>query len=204
MSAFDGPTEAAPCRRSPSNGDRANIEIRLVIAGIGGQGVVFATKLLSQAGLARGAGVIASENHGMSQRGGSVMSHLKIGGSDAPLISRGTADALVGLDRSEAIRNLTFVRQGGAVFVNSANGLDDTLRPRLDQLGIGVNAIDAARCAAELGSPAVVNLVVLGFAAAHPEFGITVSELEDAVRALGPAAAVERNLQALAAGARAR
>jgi indolepyruvate ferredoxin oxidoreductase beta subunit len=76
------------------------MQIRLVIAGIGGQGVVYATKVLSQVGLKRGDPVLASENHGMSQRGGSVMSHLKIGGSDAPLIRRGAADALVGLDRS--------------------------------------------------------------------------------------------------------
>jgi indolepyruvate ferredoxin oxidoreductase beta subunit len=204
MTAFDSQSDPAACPRTRSGTDHANMAIKLVIAGIGGQGVVFATKLLSHAGLKRGEGVIASENHGMSQRGGSVMSHVKIGGSDAPLISRGAADALVGLDRSEAMRNLTFVRPGGCVFVNSVNGLDDSLRARLDELGIRVNAIDAERCAVELGSPAVVNLVVLGFAAAHPEFGITVGELEDAVRTLGPPAAVERNLQALAAGARGR
>jgi indolepyruvate ferredoxin oxidoreductase beta subunit len=180
------------------------MEIKLVIAGIGGQGVVYATKVLSQVGLARGDGVMASENHGMSQRGGSVMSHLKIGGSDAPLIRRGAADVLVGLDRAETIRNLTFVRAGGIVFVNSANGLDESLRERLDELGIRVNAIDAERLALELGSPAIVNLIVLGFAAAHTAFGIRVDELEDAVRAVGPAAAVEHNLQALAAGARMR
>ena len=178
------------------------MQIKLVIAGIGGQGVVFATKVLAQAGMLRGDPVIASENHGMSQRGGSVMSHLKIGGSDAPLIPRGAADALVGLDRNEAIRNLTFLRAGGAVFVNSANGLDASLSPRLDALDIRVHAIDAQSCAVEIGVPAAANLVLLGFAAAHPDFGITVRELEDAVRALGPVAAVARNLQALAAGAR--
>jgi Pyruvate/2-oxoacid:ferredoxin oxidoreductase gamma subunit len=59
------------------------LNLKLVIAGIGGQGVVYATKILSQAGLLRGEKVMASENHGMSQRGGSVMSHLKIGGSEA-------------------------------------------------------------------------------------------------------------------------
>jgi indolepyruvate ferredoxin oxidoreductase beta subunit len=178
------------------------MQIKLVIAGIGGQGVVYATKVLSQAGLACGEGVMASENHGMSQRGGSVMSHLKIGGSDAPLIPRGAADALVGLDRSETIRNLTSVRAGGAVFVNSANGLDESLRERLNELGIRVNAIDADRLALELGSPAVVNLIVLGFAAAHREFGLTVAQLEDAVRTLGPPTAVDLNLRALAVGAR--
>ncbi len=185
-----------------SDGRPRRREIKLVIAGIGGQGVVYATKVLSQAGLAHGDGVMASENHGMSQRGGSVTSHLRIGGSDAPLIGRGAADSLVGLDRSEAIRNLTFVRRGGTVFVNSPNGLDASLSARLDELEIRVHAVDADRCAMELGSTAVVNVIVLGFAAAHGEFGVTVEELGAAVRALGPPTAVDRNLQALAAGAR--
>jgi indolepyruvate ferredoxin oxidoreductase, beta subunit len=191
----DGPATAPPEGRSRPG------RIQLVVAGIGGQGVVYATKLLSQAGLARGDAVMASENHGMSQRGGSVTSHLKIGGSDAPLIRRGAADALVGLERSEATRNLTFVRRGGAVFVNSPNGLDASLRARLDELEIAVHAVDADRGAAELGAPAVANVVVLGFAACHPELGLTLEELESAVRALGPAPAVDRNLRALAAGA---
>lgn len=186
-----------------TRGDRrAGIGLNLVIAGIGGQGVVFATKVLAQAGLMRGEAVMASENHGMSQRGGSVMSHLRIGGSDAPLIRRGAADALVGLDRDEAIRNLTFVRAGGCVFVNAARGLDASLGARLHELRIHVDAIDADRCALALGAPAVANLVVLGFSAAHAEFGVSLRELEAAVRALGPAAAVEPNLMALAAGAR--
>ena len=180
------------------------MEIRLVIAGIGGQGVVFATKVLAQAALMRGECVIASENHGMSQRGGSVMSHLRIGGSDAPLIPRGAADLLVGLERNEAIRNLTFVRAGGTVFVNSANGLDGSLSERLDELDIRVHAVDADRCALDLGAPAAANLVLLGFAAAHHEFGIAVPELVDAVQALGPATAVGRNLRALTRGARNR
>jgi indolepyruvate ferredoxin oxidoreductase beta subunit len=178
--------------------------LRIVIAGIGGQGVVFATKILSQVGMLRDATVLASENHGMSQRGGSVSSHVRIGAGDAPLIRRGGADALIGLDRAEAMRNLTFVRPGGAVFVSAAEGLDASLAPRLAELGVRVYAVDAKRIATEIGAPAAANLVVLGFAAAHADFGITISELEEAVRALGPAAAVERNLNALAAGAGAR
>ena len=94
------------------------MERKLIIAGIGGQGVIYATKVLSQAALMRGERVMASENHGMSQRGGSVMSYVKMGGSDAPLIRRGTADALIAFDRVEAIRNLPFLRAGGSVFVN--------------------------------------------------------------------------------------
>ena len=177
------------------------MERKLILAGIGGQGVIYATKVLSHAALARGERVMASENHGMSQRGGSVLAHVKIGGSDAPLIRRGTADALVAFDRVEALRNLPFVRAGGSVCVNSTNGLDPAVMARLTDLNVGVFALDADACAKELGAPAVTNLVVLGLAAVRECLGLSVDDLKDAVRALGPARAVELNLKALEMGA---
>ena len=177
------------------------MERKLIIAGIGGQGVIYATKVLSQAALMRGERVMASENHGMSQRGGSVMSHLKIGGSDAPLIRRGTADVLVAFDRVEAVRNLPFLRAGGSVFVNSWDGLEAAVMARLNELGVAVYAVGADAYAKELGSSAVANLVLLGFAAAHEALGLTVGDLGEAVPALGPAKAVALNLKALNTGA---
>ena len=175
--------------------------LKLVIVGIGGQGVVYATKVLSHAALARGERVMASENHGMSQRGGSVMAHLKVGEDEAPLIRRGTADALIGLDRVEALRNVTYIRPGGSAFVNSANGLGGAVMDRLNELGVGLFTIDAGAGAKELGAPGVTNLVLLGFAAAHARLGLSVEDLEAAVRALGPAKAIELNLKALEMGA---
>ncbi len=177
------------------------MERKFVIAGIGGQGVVYATKVLSQAALLRGETVMASENHGMSQRGGSVMSHVKVGGSNAPLIRRGTADAVIGFDRTEVTRNLGYVRAGGGVFVNSPNGLDPAVMKRLNELGVRVGALNAEAIAKDLGAAAAINLIVLGFAAAHPDFGLSPDDLQNAVRALGPAKAVETNLKALEAGA---
>ena len=178
------------------------MERKLIIAGIGGQGVIFATKVLAQAALMRGERVMASENHGMSQRGGSVMSYVKIGGSDAPLIRRGTADALLAFDRVEAVRNLSYLRAGGAVFVNCADWLEPPVMARLTELRIGVHVIGADACAKELGSSAVANLVVLGYAVAHDGLALTLGDLKEAVQALGPARAVALNLKALETGAR--
>ena len=177
------------------------MERKLIIAGIGGQGVIYATKVLAQAAMMRGERVMASENHGMSQRGGSVMSYVKIGGSDAPLIRRGTADALIAFDRVEAIRNLSFLRAGGSVFVNGADGLEPAVMARLNELRIGVHVIGADARAKELGSSAVANLVVVGYAAAHDGLGLTLGDLKEAVQALGPARAVALNLNALETGA---
>ena len=78
-------------------------DVKLILAGIGGQGVVFATRLLAQTAAAMGMPVLASETHGMSQRGGSVLAHLKLGGTESPLIRRGTADILLAFDRDEAL-----------------------------------------------------------------------------------------------------
>ena len=80
-----------------TNAANAEIELRLIIAGLGGQGVVFLTRLLSETAASLDYPVMVSETHGMSQRGGSVISHLKVGGNQAALIGRGTADALLAL-----------------------------------------------------------------------------------------------------------
>jgi indolepyruvate ferredoxin oxidoreductase beta subunit len=178
-----------------------NLERKFMLAGIGGQGVIFATKVLAHAALAQGVKVMVSENHGMSQRGGSVLSHIKFGGSEAPLVRRATADGLIAFDRNEALRNLTFVRTGGSVYVNSLDGLDPAVMPRLNELKISVWAFNATACALELGVPGVLNLIVLGFAAAHTDLGLSVSDLQAAVRALGPARSIEVNLKALDVGA---
>jgi|SRR5579859_632455 len=184
------------------NGERLTLERKLVVTGIGGQGIIFVTKVLAQAAMARGERVMASENHGMSQRGGSVMSYVKIGGSEAPLIRRGTADTLVALDRVEAIRALPYLRLSGQVCVNSPDGLGSEFMPRLNEMGVQVHAFDADACAKELGASPVANLVLLGFAAARGALGLTIDELQTAVQTLGPAKAVGLNLKALEMGAR--
>ena len=175
--------------------------LKIVIAGIGGQGVIYATKILAQAALARGERVIVSENHGMSQRGGSVLAHVKIGGSESPLIRRGTADALIAFDRTEALRNLPFARPGSHVIVNSAQPYEPVLLERLQELNIDIRMIDAEACVRELGTAAVTNLVVLGFSAAQTDWPLTLDDLENAVRAIGPTRSIEMNLKALGTGA---
>jgi indolepyruvate ferredoxin oxidoreductase beta subunit len=177
-------------------------ELRLILAGLGGQGVIFTTRLLAQAAVAFGEPVMVSEIHGMSQRGGSVVSHLKIGGNESPLIRRGTADLLLALESDEALRNLPFLRPGGVAIVNTEQGPPPEVAEHLAGLDIQVLSVPATRIAVELGSAAVSNVVLVGFAAAHPSLTLPID-------ALGKALAVvarrrrELNLQALEAGCRA-
>ena len=89
-----------------------------VIVGVGGQGIVFASKVLGHIALTRGEQVMGSEVHGMSQRGGSVISHFKIGAYKSPLVRKGCADVLLAFDQMEALRSYDFLADGAHAIVN--------------------------------------------------------------------------------------
>lgn len=174
-------------------------ELKLILAGLGGQGVVFLTRLLAQTAVALGHAVMVSETHGMSQRGGSVISHLKIGGDEAPLIQRGTADVLLALEADEAVRNLPFLRQGGLAFVDAENGLRPEVAGRLEQFGLQVLSLPASQMAVSLGAPAVANVILAGFAAAHPTLSLPFETLHQTLATIAPRGR-ELNLRALETG----
>ena len=81
----------------------AKMRTQMILAGVGGQGILFATKIFSELGLKIGLSVTGSETHGMSQRGGSVISHLKLGSFHSPLIRTGSADLLYSFDKLCAV-----------------------------------------------------------------------------------------------------
>ncbi len=174
-------------------------ELKVILAGLGGQGVVFFTRLLSQTAMELGHSVMVSETHGMSQRGGSVISHLKIGGSEAPLVRRGTADILLAMEPDEAVRNLPFLRPGGTIFVNSENGLRPEVAEHLERLEIQVHSLPASQMAMELGVAAIANVILTGFAVAYPALPLPIETLRETVKAIAPRGR-ELNLQALEIG----
>ncbi|MFQ5398725.1 MAG: 2-oxoacid:acceptor oxidoreductase family protein [Anaerolineae bacterium] len=170
------------------------MELKLIITGLGGQGVVFLTRLLSQTAVSLGYPVMVSETHGMSQRGGSVISHLSVGSGEAPLIRRGTADMLIALEPSEAVRNLSFLRRGGTAFVNTSNGLPAELDEHLARLNIQLRCLPASQMAVEFGSAAVANSIMAGFS--HP---FPIEAIRQTVAEIAPRGR-ELNLRALDAG----
>ena len=92
----------------------------IILCGVGGQGTVLASKLISAAAMARGLSVCSAETIGMAQRGGSVCSYIKIGSnSDCPMIGRGSADMIIAFEPGEAVRMLPYLKKGGQVIVNS-------------------------------------------------------------------------------------
>lgn len=178
------------------------MQLKLVIVGIGGQGVLFATRILSETAMALGHEIIGAETHGMSQRGGSVISHLKIGSRGGPLVRRGTADTLLALDPDEGYKALSFLRNGAVGFVNT--GRPDFPRPEIAEhlagRDIELHALDADSIAMELGSPALANVALIGFALAHPDFPFLLSDIEETVTRVSKERFRASNLEALARG----
>jgi indolepyruvate ferredoxin oxidoreductase, beta subunit len=97
----------------------ASVKIEIVCAGIGGRGVLLASSILIDTAIRAGLHAVASDEYGMSQRGGSVVSLVKIGDFESPLIGRENADALLAFEESEFYRNLAFLKKDGFAIINS-------------------------------------------------------------------------------------
>lgn len=158
-----------------------NQPVELVIAGVGGQGVLFVTGLLAEAAMKAGFDVLASETHGMAQRGGTVLSHLRVGDVKSPLVREGSADAILVLRQDVLPAASAFLRPEGMAVVNAG-------QPVPSEEGRLMACIDAEPIAAAIGDFKTVNLIVLGFflqqIERHPErFPMPVWRVAD-VRAI--------------------
>lgn len=145
----------------------------IILSGVGGQGTILASKLLTLGLMDSGYDVKMSEIHGMSQRGGSVTSHIRYGERvNSPVIERGDADLLISFEKMEALRYLDYLKPEGKVLVNdfeikpisvlSANAQysEDIIKELSDKSD--TIAIDAAGHAVKLGNSRVMNIILLG------------------------------------------
>ena len=132
---------------------------QIVISGVGGQGVLFITRLLAEAAIAKGLPVFTSETHGMAQRGGTVISHLKVGDFSSPLINPGQADGLIALKAESLIQHGGYIKKGGWAVVNSRAAVTGASDPLFKPF-----FFDADRVAQEMNTPKTLNLLMLGFA----------------------------------------
>ena len=139
---------------------------QVIISGVGGQGVLFVTRLLAEAAINKGLPVFTSETHGMAQRGGTVLSHFKVGDFSSPLIRPRQADILVLLKSENLKQHGNFLKTDGWAVSNGTEAIDaDFSAP--------VKTIDADTLAQDLENPKAVNLIVLGFALATAEKAAT-------------------------------
>ena len=191
---------AEPKKKAPLNA--LCPETQVVISGVGGQGVLFTTRVLARMALDRKLGVLLSETHGMSQRGGSVVSHLKAGAFHSPLVRKGQADVLYVLQAEELYATAIFLRPGGKCFLNTAGGFRPNagLKRYLGTNRISCCFIDADGKAQELGSLVLANLVLIGCSTADEGIPFTLPDLLKAIKTESKPAFREMNLAAAGAG----
>lgn len=180
----------------------------IIICGVGGQGTVLAAKVLSQAAISNGERVLSAETIGMAQRGGSVVSHVRIGEDVySPLVPQGQADVLIAFEAAEAVRNIAFLKKGGSVIVNkkvvqpvtaslSGKTFDENeMISYLEKVAGNVIAVDTDQACKDLGSSKVVNMVLLG--AASKSGLISKDELKAALKLLVKPEFYDLNVRAI-------
>ena len=151
----------------------------LMIVGVGGQGTLLASKLLGRLLVSEDYDVKVSEVHGMSQRGGSVVTYVRFGEKVySPIVERGEADYIISFEKAEAARWLPFLKKGGKMIVNTqqidpmpviigAAEYPENVIEEMIALGVDIDAIDALTPALEAGSAKAVNIVLMGRLARH-------------------------------------
>ena len=182
----------------------------IILCGVGGQGTILASRLIATAAMDKDIPIKTAETIGMAQRGGSVFSHLRLGeGTNSPLIGKGEVDLIIGFEPGETVRQLPFLKKGGAVVVSSRpvmpvsamigrshydpDAMIEYLKEHVERLTI----VDADKAAGELGSAKVLNVVLLGAALKSGELGLSEEDLENAVREKVPEKFLELNKKAL-------
>lgn len=181
----------------------------IILAGVGGQGVLSVASLVAAGALKGGYHVKQSEVHGMAQRGGSVLAHLRMANRPvhSDLVPLGGADLILGMEPVEALRYLPYLAHGGAVVVSTEAVRNMPVYPDIEDLFRKIRGlpkaflVDTADLARQAGSPRSANVVLVGAASAL--LPIFPGRLEDTIRetfAPKGAAVVEANLRAFRLG----
>ncbi len=181
----------------------------IMIVGVGGQGTLLASRILGNLLVKKGYDVKVSEVHGMSQRGGSVVTYVKYGDKVySPVIDKGEADVILAFERLEALRALPYLKKGGKMIVNDRaiapmpvitgnavypEGIIETLEKYAD-----VKSLDAQSIAEAVGSVKAVNVVLIGVLAKTTD--IPKEEWLDVLRTTVPAKLLDVNLNAFEQG----
>ncbi len=182
----------------------------IMIVGVGGQGSLLASKLLGHLLLTEGYDVKVSEVHGMSQRGGSVVTYVRFGDKVySPVIDKGQADFIVSFEKLEAARYLEYLKEGGRIVVNTQEidpmpvitgtvPYPENLVEKMEAAGARVDAMDCLSLAEAAGSSKTVNIVLMGRLSNY--FDIPAEKWRQAIRDCVPPKFVEMNLKAFELG----
>lgn len=181
----------------------------IMIVGVGGQGTLLASRILGNTVIGEGYDVKISEVHGMSQRGGSVVTYVKYGDQVfSPIIDQGEADVILAFELLEAYRALPYLKKGGKLIVNNqqidpmpvitgAAKYPENIQEKL-QACVDVTLVDALALAKEAGNQKAVNVVLIGVMAAKSE--IAYEKWVETIKTTVPAKFLEVNLKAFDLG----
>ena len=178
----------------------------IMIVGVGGQGTLLASKLLGKMLLQKGFDVKVSEVHGMSQRGGSVVTYIRYGDRVfSPVVDMGEADFIISFEQLEAARWVSYLKNDGVMITNTqkinpmpviigSTEYPDSLPEKIKGLGINLDAFDALTLAEKAGSAKAVNIVLMGRLSRY--FDFTTEEWLTAIEQSVPEKFLEMNKKA--------
>jgi len=197
-------------------------EFSIYMSGVGGQGLVLLSNVIGAACASSGIRAITGEQHGLSQRSGSINVHMRIGEEvRSPLIPVGGADAILALEALEALRYVEYLKPGGVVVMNkriqhpiietAAHMKDkvakymsaDEVRSRISQVTDKIAVIDALGIAEQAGNTLTENIVMLGALSTLEAFPVPEDSLRKSISEIVPKKAVDVNLKAFDLGKRA-
>ncbi len=171
--------------------------INFILSGLGGQGILFLSKVLARCALNKGFPVLGAETHGMAQRGGSVIAHLRLGNVKGSLVQEGTARFLLSLEENEAYRNLPFLAKEAFLYADASPEAFPKagVKPYFKKRGITARALPVGRIALDLGAPLAANSGLLGFFAAFSDGPFLQAEIRETLESLSPDAFKALNLK---------
>jgi indolepyruvate ferredoxin oxidoreductase, beta subunit len=192
-------------------------EMNIIIAGVGGQGVVLLSEILGNAAVIDGLKVRGSEVLGMAQRGGSVFSNIRVGTDvESPMTADGKCDILIGVEPSEALRNIQYLNKKSIVVLNIRKVIPSTVSmgkssyPDIEQIEAKLKAVagrvitlDANEIAEKAGNRQTTNVVMIGALFGCDDIPIKVETVKECIKERVPAKALETNLKAFDLGSQA-
>ena len=186
---------------------------QIYITGVGGQGTIKTATIIGEAAMAQGLNVVMSEVHGMAQRGGTVVTELKIGDALSPLNEKYSADLLLAFEPSELLRAINVIGKDTNIIVSCSSIIPFTVSlgiskypdinqivERLSNKVVHLHLIDAEKIAIEADHIIAANIVILGAALATPQFPLKKENITESMKQNLPIKSIDMNIKALEMG----